>query len=431
MEPTTIAILSIVFFFLMIFSGIPVGFGLPIASLAGLFFIEGWKTTLSVTSSIFTTYMANYTMSVIPAFVFMGTLAYRSGILDDVFDAIEMWVGRLPGGLAIGTIASNAIFAAASGSIISACTVIGRSAIPKMRKAGYPDSRSVGVVAASGTLSSLIPPSIIICLYGLIVSQSIGKLLMAGILPGIISAIFYMGYITISSRNIAKLAKRYTWRQKIAAVRYLWIAGLILLFVMGSIYFGIATPTEAGAVGAFSMFILSLITGKLTVPKFIDAIWDCVSISGMVLFLIVAAAFFGRLLVVSTLSQTIVESLTNAELNRYLIFFFVAVIWFILGMIIDAAGMMVISLPIVFPVMTELGFDPIWLGIICIKFCEMALITPPVGMSVYATQSVSGGVPLSTSFSGASRFLMMDIFTVIFLTVFPQIILFLPNLMFK
>ena len=429
MEPTTIAILAIILFFVMVIVGIPVAFGLPIASLVGLLFIVGYEATLSATSSIFTTYMANYTMSVIPAFVLMGTIAHRSGILDDAFDAIQKWVGHLPGGLAIGTVASNAVFAAASGSIISACTVIGRSAIPKMMKAGYPPSRAAGVVAASGTLASLIPPSIIICLYGLIVSQSIGKLLVAGIIPGIISAIFYMGYITISSRKIARLAKTYTWKERLYTIRYLWVAGVILLFIMMSIYFGVATPTEAGGIGAFGMFVLALVMGKMNWSIFISAVADCIKITASVLFLIVAAAFFARLLVASTLSATIVEVLTEVGVNKYIVFFFIAVLWFMLGMMIDAAGMMVISLPIVYPVMTTLGFDPIWLGIICIKFCEMALITPPVGMAVFATQTVAGNIPLMTVFKGASRFLIMDVFTVIFLTVFPQTILFLPNLM--
>lgn len=428
MEPTTVAILAIILFFVMVIAGVPVAFGLPVASLVGLFSIVGYEATISTASSIFTTYMANYTISVIPAFVLMGTIAHRSGILDDAFEAIEKWVGHLPGGLAVGTVASNAVFAAASGSIISACTVIGRSAIPKMLKAGYPPSRAAGVVAASGTLASLIPPSIIICLYGLIVSQSIGKLLVAGIIPGIISAIFYMSYITLSSRKIARLARTYTWKERIYTIRYLWVAGIILLFIMMSIYFGIATPTEAGGIGAFGMFVLALLMGKMNRSIFISAISDCIKISASVLFLIVAAAFFARLLVASTLSTTIVDLLTDLGVNRYIVFFFIAVLWFMLGMMIDAAGMMVISLPIVYPVMTTLGFDPIWLGIICIKFCEMALITPPVGMAVFATQTVAGNIPLMTVFKGASRFLIMDVFTVVFLTVFPQTVLFLPNL---
>jgi TRAP-type C4-dicarboxylate transport system permease large subunit len=238
-----------------------------------------------------------------------------------------------------------------------------------------------------------------------------------------------MAYITISSRGVATMQTVSTWKEKFNAIRHLWVVAIILLSVMLSIYFGIATPTEAGAIGASSVLVLTLVTGKMSWPKFLSAVGDCISVSSMVLFLIVASAFFGRLLVVSTLSGTIVEALTNFASNRYIVFFFVAVLWFFLGMMIDAGGMMVISVPVVYPVMMALGFDPIWLGIICIKFCEMALITPPLGMAVFATSAVSGGIPVTAVYRGASRFLIMDIFTVILLTAFPEIVLFLPNLM--
>lgn len=429
MEPTTAGLLAIVAFFILIALGVPIAYGLTLSSLSGLIYIIGWDTTLSATGSIFTTYMSNYTISVIPAFVLMGTIAYRSEILADVFDAMEKWFGNLPGGLAIGTVAANAVFAACTGSIIAACNVVGKAAIPKMLKAGYPPSRAAGVVAASGTLASLIPPSILICIYGLLVSQSIGKLLVAGILPGIISALFYMSYISLSSRNIAKSAQNYSWKERLATVKYLWVVAVILLFVMGSIYSGIATPTEAGAVGAAGMFLLSVVTGKMNRSRFLASVVDAAKISGKVLILIVSAAFFGRLLVISDLTHIITETLSNLEVNRYLIFLFCALIWFVLGMLIDAAPMLVVSVPIVYPVMMSLGFDPIWFGIIAIKFCEMALITPPVGMAIFATYSAAPNVSLGTIYRGAARFLSMDIFTVFVLTMFPELVTWLPGLM--
>jgi tripartite ATP-independent transporter DctM subunit len=429
LAPTSIGLLSIFLFFITIALGIPIAFGLTLSSVLGLIYIIGWDTTLSAMGSIFTTYMSNYTISVIPAFVLMGTIAYRSEIFADVFDAMEMWFGRLPGGLAIGSVAANAVFAGCTGSVISACTVVGKAAIPKMIKAGYPLTKATGCVAASGTLASLIPPSILICLYGLLVSQSIGKLLVAGVVPGIISAIIYMGYIALTSRDILKSSKNYTWKERLYTLKYLWVVGVILGFVMGSIYTGIATPTEAGAVGAGGMFILSVLTGKMNTSRFMAAVVDAARISGKVLILIVAAAFFGRLLVISNLTEIITKTLLGLDVNRYVIFFFVAVVWFVLGMLIDAAPMLVVSVPVVYPVMISLGFDPIWFGIICIKFCEMALITPPVGMAVFATQSAVPNIPIGVVFRGAVKFLRMDIFTVILLTVFPKLVTWLPNLM--
>jgi tripartite ATP-independent transporter DctM subunit len=429
MEPTTIGFLAIVLFFVLIALGMPIAFSLTIGSLAGLFYISGFARTVSTACEVFTLYIAQYSMTVIPAFIIMGTIAYRSGILEDVFDAMMKWFGRLPGGLSIGSVVANAVFAAISGSVIAACTVVGRAAIPKMLEAGYSDSRAVGCIAASGTLASLIPPSIAICVYGLIVSRSIGKLLVAGIVPGIISACFYIGYIIFFNRKAARLAKVYTWREKVHAIRYIWVVGVILLAVMGSIYFGIATPTEAGAVGAFGIFVLALVTGKMSVSKFTAAVIDAVKISGIVLFLIGAAAFFGRFLVISDLSFVITEGLIGLSDNRYIVFLCVGIIWFLLGMVIDAVPMLVVSLPVVYPVMMELGFDPIWFGIISIKFCEMAVITPPVGMAIFATHSITPDIPLMTVYKGALRFLSMDVLTVIFLTTFPEVVTFLPNLM--
>jgi tripartite ATP-independent transporter DctM subunit len=428
MEPTTIGILSIIFFFIVIALGIPVGFALTLTSAAGLLCIVGWAGAVATVSTIFTNWIANYNMSVIPAFILMGTLAHHSGILDDLFDTMEKWFGRLPGGLAVCAVGANAIFGACSGSIISACTVIGKSAIPRMRKAGYPDYKAAGVIAVAGTLAELIPPSITICIYGLIVSQSIGKVLMAGYIPGIITAFSYMSYIIITSRNIPRSEKVYTWREKLYSLRYLWFVLVILLFVMGSMFFGIATPTEAGSAGTFAMFLLTIVSRKISWSVFRASVFEAVRITGSVLFLIVSAVLFGRLLVISGLTKFIGELLIGSDLNRYVVLLIVAIVWIILGMLIDAGGMMVVSLPVVYPIMISLGFDPIWLGIICVKFCDIALISPPVGMAVFATGSITD-IPLHKIFAGSVRFLAMDIITIILFTLFPGIVTFLPNLM--
>ncbi|MBU4564923.1 MAG: TRAP transporter large permease subunit [Proteobacteria bacterium] len=429
MAPEIIGLLGIVLLFVLMAIGMPISFALIIPSIFGYLIFVGWDSTMTGMISVLSNYVSNYTMSVIPVFIFMGQIAYLSGLMEELYTVSEKWLGRLPGGLAISTVFANGFFAACSGSSLAACIVIGNTAIPQMKKQGYHPYLTYGVVAAAGTLAALIPPSIIMCIYGLLVDQSITDLFIGGILPGILSVLLYSAYILFRARKFPRSTERYTFKEKVRSVGHLWVVVLLLISIIYSIYFGWATPTEAGAVGAVVVMLLALFTKKLTVKIFFKAVATTVKTTGMILLIICAAAFFGRFLILAGTTEFIVKSVVMIDASRYVVFALIGLVYMILGCFLSATGMMVISLPIFYPIMMKLGFDPVWFGIIVVIFVEMALITPPVGMNIYAVSSIDTKVPIATIIKGAAFFLSMDVLTVIILTIFPQIVTFLPNLM--
>jgi len=431
MSPDLIGFLAIVALFTLMAIGIPIAFSLIIPSFIGFLFLFGWNSTLSNMSSILGNFVSNYTMSVIPIFIFMGQLAHQTGLLQEVYGVSRKWFGRMPGGLAISTVFANGIFAACSGSSLAACVVIGKSAIPEMKNSGYPEDLTYGVVAAAGTLAALIPPSITMCIYGLLVDESISQLFIGGILPGALSVLLYSSFIFVRTWKYKStlITEKVPFRDKLFGLKHLWVVILLLVAIIFSIYFGWATPTEAGAVGAIVVFLLSIFTRKLTFQIFKESVYSTIETSSMILFIICAAAFFGRLLVLTGTTGYIVESILTVQASKYVIFLMIGLIYLLLGCFLSATGMMVISLPIFYPIMMNLGFDPVWFGIIVVIFVEMALITPPVGMNIYAVSNIAKEVPVMIIIKGACKFLSMDILTVIILTIFPDIVTFLPKLM--
>ncbi len=425
-----IGIIILVLFFMLIALGVPIAFSLLGVSVLGLISITGFKAAFSAVTSVCFNYIASYTMSVIPLFILMGMACATTGILDEVFDVAKKWFGGIKSGEGLAAIAGNTVFAAASGSSLAACVVIGRGALPAMKKAGYPLDLSTGIVAASGTIASMIPPSILICIYGLIVDESIGKLLIAGIIPGFIEATLYSLVVVWGVRNITRIkTSNISLWEKIVYTRHLWIIFLIVLAVMGTIYAGICTPTEAGAIGSITVFLLIIFLRRLNFEIFKKILKDTVRTTGMVFIILVAAVVFSRFLLVSGFTEAIVSTITGFEVSRYIIFSLVVLCYMILGCFLTATGMMVISLPVFHPVMVALGFDSIWFGIIVVTLCELALITPPVGMNAYVTQSLDKNIPLSTVFKGCSYFVVADIVRIIILLIFPGLVLYLPATM--
>lgn len=424
-----IAIAVIILFGAFLLAGIPLFVCLSLASFIGFLVLGSWELASTNMISIITNFVSNYVLTVIPIFIFMGNLAYQTRILEDVFKVAETWFGRLKGGLAISTVAANAIFAACSGSSMSATLVIGKEAFPLMRKNGYPDTLSSGVIAASGTLASLIPPSILLCIYALMVEQSVGKLLIAGIIPGIVSAVIYSIYVAIFCLKIPINTEIHSLKAKIGAIRHLWVVVILVFAIMYSMYNGWATPTEAGAVGACVIFILATCLKRMSWKVIFDSIRSTAFVTGQILIVVGAAIYFGRFLVFSGISVVICEAFIGLDLPRVVIFMLVTILYLGLGCFMGAVGMMAVSLPIIYPIMMSLGYDPLWFGIIIVIFSETALISPPIGMNVYAAKSVVGDVPLTTIFKGCFGFMCMDVLTVFVLYLFPSIITFLPSLM--
>jgi C4-dicarboxylate transporter, DctM subunit len=424
-----LGLISIVVLLGLVCAGFPVGLALFFVATAGLQYLVGVDRLLAISGPMFYNYIAKYEFSVIVMFTLLGHIGAQSGLFTQLFDVARKWFGRLPAGLAVSVVIAQTIFGACSGSSVAACIVIGKSSLPAMRKMGYPDELSTGVIAGSGTLAVLIPPSVTMCIYGLLVDESIGKLLIGGFLPGFLSAAVFITLIMIQSRHVPRDPTRYSFREKLYALRYLWVVVLLVLALIGGMYSGICTPTEGGAFGTFVMFLLALVAGKVNKKMLWESVRATISTTGMILIIIVAAVLYARFLTLCGFSAWITDWIKDAQVSPLVVFLFIVVVYLILGCFVGSTGMMVMTLPTFYPVMMSLGFDPIWFGIIVVIMCEMAFLTPPVGINLYATKSLADDIPLSVVIRGTTPFVFRDLLIVAILYVFPQVATFLPGRM--
>jgi tripartite ATP-independent transporter DctM subunit len=382
---------------------------------------------VAFSAPLFYNYAAKYEFSVIPAFVFMGNIGFYSGLFANVFEVARKWLGRLPAGIAVSVIVAQAIFGACSGSSVAACVVIGKSSLPLMRKMKYPDTLAAGVIAGSGTLATLIPPSVTICIYGMIVDESIGKLLIGGIFPGILTAFIYIVMVMIQSRNVPRDVTRYSFKEKVRSSGYLWPAIVLIVSLMYGIYNGICTPTEGGAFGSLVIFMLALFSRKLGWGAIRKSLRSTLVTSCMILFIVVSAVLFTRFLNLSGFSQALTDYVSKLQVAPFYIYLAVVAVYIILGCFVGATGMMVMTLPTFYPLMMSLGYDPIWFGIQVVVLVELALETPPVGINLYATKGLADDLPLEVVIRGTIPFVMRDLMVLGILYVFPQIVTFLPS----
>jgi tripartite ATP-independent transporter DctM subunit len=378
--------------------------------------------------------VANFTFFAIPVFILMGQFANYGGLSADIYSVVQKWMGRVRGGLAMATTASCAAFAAACGSSVATAATFTQVALPEMLKYGYAKTIATGAIAASGTLGALIPPSGLMIIYGIITEQSIGKLLMAGFIPGIISALIYMGMISCWVRLKPEIAPIITdtptLREKLLSLYRVWGIVTLSIVVMGAIYMGIATPTEAGAFGAFGAFIIMICKGAFSRERLRNTVLDTATSTTMLFTIIIGAYIFSRFLAVTNVGPELADYLVGSGLSPHVILAGFLLLYVFLGMFMDPAAMMAITLPIVFPIVIEMGFSGIWFGVLVIKTSEIGLITPPVGMNVYTVNAAAHGmVRLEEIFKGITPFFIMDVMTLIILVAFPQISLWLPNTM--
>jgi C4-dicarboxylate transporter DctM subunit len=427
-------IISIGMLICLILLEVPVGAAMAAVGFVGILYLSGLTPALGVLATSVYSSLSSYEMSVIPLFVLMGYLAFYAGLSRDLFSAGHIWLGRLRGGLAMGTVVGCAGFAACCGSSVATGATMAAVALPEMRRFGYDDRLSTGTLAAGGTIGILIPPSICFVVYGIITEQSIGKLFMAGIFPGIMEAVSYIVTIYILCQLNPKLAHhipsvRMTTREKMTAFGGVWAVMLLFVLVIGGIYGGIFTPTEAGAVGSFGALLVMVIKRKLTPSNITGALFETGHTTAMVFFIFIGATIFGYLLAVSQLPMKVAAWIVSLPLNRYAILGGILLIFIFLGCIMDTLAIILLVVPIIFPAILRLGFDPIWFGVIMVRISEIGLITPPVGLNVYVIKGVAPDIPLSTIFRGVMPFLLADIIAVTLLIAFPQISLFLPSLM--
>ena len=433
MNPVTAGIVGSALLVFFLFLGMPIAFVMMFVGFLGIGYLASVKAALPVVAKTVYETAAHYPYTIIPLFILMGGFAGNAGITRELYETFDKWFRKLPGGLGIATIAACAFFAALSGSSVAAAAAMGTIAIPEMRRFNYAPKLATGIVAAGGTLSFLIPPSLGFVVYGMLTEQSIGKLLISGIFPGIFLSLAFIAIIVIEVKMDPSLAPatlgEVSWKEKLLAFSGIWETLLVFFIVMGGIYLGFINPTEAGAIGATALFVIALLKKRLTFHNLSASLLEAVRISVLVLFLVAGANVFSYFLALSTIPMVVSTWMAGLQVSRYIILAIIVMIYLILGCFLDAISMMVLTMPVIFPVIQALGFDPIWFGVICVIMMEAGLITPPVGLNVYTLAGVAKDVPMETIFRGALPFLISMIAVVILITIFPKIALYLPSMM--
>jgi tripartite ATP-independent transporter DctM subunit len=413
----------------LVMAGVRVYIASSLVGFVGLVWMMGWSAGAGIAGTIPHSKTVGYTLSVLPLFILIGYLAFHAGITQSLFEAAKRWLGWMPGGLAIATIFAVAGFSAVSGASTAAAAVFARVAIPEMLKAGYAKRLAAGVVAAGGTLDALIPPSAIMVIYAIIVEASIGKLMIAGFLPGLISALCYVVIILIWSYldpTLAKPLRRYTWTERFASLPGTFPVVSVIGIIFSAMYFGWATPTEAGALGAFVVYVLALFKGMKWKP-FENALVETAKLTVMIFAIVWGVLIFVRFLGYASVPETFSEWVVSLPVARIWIIVGILFVYLVLGCFMDAVGMMLLTLPIFYPAVIKLGYDPIWFGILVIKMAGVALMHPPLGLNCFVVTAVRPDVPLTTVFRGVIPFLFADFLAIAIFLVWPETITWLPN----
>ncbi|WP_305989294.1 TRAP transporter large permease [Roseibium sp. MMSF_3544] len=430
MSDTVVGVWGIAALFLCLGLRIPVGMALLMVGFGGIWYMDGYRAAISTMSAETYSSVSSYSLSVIPLFVLMGNVAGAAGYSQRLYDAAHAWVGHLRGGLASSTVLGCAAFAAVSGSSVATAVTIGKVALPEMKRYGYADGLATGSVAAGGTLGILIPPSTGFVLYAILTEESIGKLFIAGVLPGILlSLLFILVIIGVTWLKPAQgpAGPKTTLGEKgLASLAALPLI-LVILISIGGIYAGVFTPVEAAGVGAGLVTVLAVLSGKVKFSAFPEILRGTVTMTAMLYLIIIGAHVFGPFLALTHIPDTLANWLLASGLGKFETLLLILAAYIVLGMFFDGLAMLVVTLPVVFPIITGLGFDPIWFGVIAVIVIEMGLITPPVGINVFVVKGVAANVPMATIFRGVLPFWFAMLVCLIILILFPQIALFLPS----
>ncbi len=432
MSEVLICFICLILLFVLLAMGVHVGFALFFVGFVGFWWCVDFKGAIGTLGTATFTNASNYTFSVIPLFVLMGNYAFASGISNGLYDFGSRWLNKLPGGLACSTVVACAAFGAICGSAQATTATMGTVALPEMRKYGYNDSLSSGCIAAGGTLGFLIPPSSAFIVYGICTENSIGTLFAAGVVPGLLLALFWVITIVILVKmnpSLCEPSKEYTWKERIVSLKSVIPIVILFGFVMGGIFGGVFSTSEAAVAGSFLAFIFIVINRKLNRETLSDALMSSVSAFGMSFLLIVGAGIFGNFLTVSGVPAMLSEFVAGLNVSRYVILAIIVLIYAFLGCIMEGAAMVLITVPIFYPIMTSLGFDGIWFGVLIVVVTMLGQITPPVGLCAYVIAGVAGDIPLQTVFKGIVPYLAGIVVIIIAITVFPQIVLWLPGLL--
>jgi tripartite ATP-independent transporter DctM subunit len=430
LSPVLLGVLGCILLMVLLFLGMPITFVMMFVGFLGIWCLSGLDAALPVVASTLYETASHYPFTIIPLFVLMGGFADASGITTRLYDCFDKWFRRMPGGLGIATIVAIAGFSAISGSSVATSAAFAKTVIPEMRRYNYRPSFAGGIVAAGATIDFLIPPSIGFVVYGMLTEQSIGKLLIAGMLPGLLLAALFIAIIVAWVKLDPAIAPippgRITWKERIYGLWGMWETILVFLITIGGMYLGYVNPTEAGGIGCIALLIITLLKRELSWKEFVGCLYETTRVTCMVMFLVAGASLFSYFLALSTIPAAASQWIGALGVSKYVVLTIVVMIYLVLGCFLDAVSMMVLTMPVIFPVMVGLGFDPIWFGVICVLMMNAGLITPPVGLNVYTIAGIIRDVPMKDVFKAATPFLLAIFATTVILAIFPIIALILP-----
>lgn len=418
--------------FALLFLGIPIAFGMGVVGFVGFAIIVGTGPSVSMIGEVAVSSVMTYSLSILPLFILMGSFVARSQLSEDLFKAANAFIGHFRGGLALATILACGGFSAVSGSSLATAATMSKVAIPSMQRMGYAPSLATGSVASGGTLGILIPPSVILVLYGVMTETDIGHLFIAGVLPGLLGVLFYLVSIvaiTTLKPGLAPRADRSDWSHRFRSLRKVW--GVLLLFalVMGGIYFGVFTPTEAAGVGAAGAFLFAVLRRLLTWRSLFECLLDAARTSAAMFAILIGAIIFSNFINVAGLPQALADGIESANLPAYGVILIIVAVYLVLGCVFDTIGMILLTVPIFSPIVSAQGFDPVWFGILVVVVTEIGLITPPIGLNVYMIKAMVPDVAAGTIFKGVMPFIGADIVRLAIILIFPGLVLYLPKLM--
>lgn len=432
MSPAMAALIGFGLMIVLVLLSVNVCFAIIIAGMVGLVMTIGVGPALSSMAIIAFERSTDYTFAVIPLFMLMSAFIATSDIGKQSYETARALIGQAKGGLAMATVGACALFAASTGTSMAGAIAFGKISYPEMKRYGYESKLALGSIAAGATMGILIPPSLGFIIVGILTQLSIGKLFIAGIIPGILQAVFYIILIAILCRfnpQLGPSGPKATVKQKIGSLRLTWPVVCLFLLIIGGMYGGIFTATEAGAVGAFGALVIALVQKQLTGASFLRSLLDSAQITGMIIALVIAAYIFKQFLAITRVPFVFSDYIATIGINRYVILLLLLIVYIILGMVFDIYAIMLMTVPIIFPTMTALGFHPIWFGVIMVRMMEMGDITPPFGFNLFALAGALPDVQITDLYRGVIPFLIADLVHVALLIAIPALSTFLPEMM--
>ncbi|HWV53699.1 TRAP transporter permease [Pseudorhodoplanes sp.] len=430
MSTDAVAVIGFVSLFTLMLLRVPIGMALGLVGVTGFGYLTSMGPALKIVGHTTMRTVTDFNYAVVPLFLLMGSFATSSGMSRELFRAANAFIGHLRGGLGIATILACGGFAAICGSSVATAATFSRVAYPEMRRFNYPESFSAGVIAAGGTLGIMIPPSTVLAIYGIITEQDIGKLFIAGVIPGILAVFMYVATVSIigwTRPGFLPAGPRASWAERVDSLKHVWATLLLFAFVIGGLYGGMFTATEAAGAGAGGAFIIGIARRRLSGKQILECLLETTRTTAAVFTILIGALLFGYFLTITQTPQKVTAFLTGLGIGNYGVLTLILIMYLLLGCLMDALAIVILTVPIIFPLIKEMGFDPIWFGIIIVMTVELGLIHPPVGMNIFVIKSVLEDIKISTIFAGVIPFIVTDIIRLIILVLFPILATWLPS----